>query len=43
MIESIGFENSSSIIYYDEDLPVIDAGRSIWEISILYNECVMSS
>jgi hypothetical protein len=32
MTENIGVENSSSIIYYDEDLPVMGAGRFVREI-----------
>jgi len=33
MTENIGVDGSSSFIYYDEDLPVMVAGRFILEIS----------
>ncbi len=31
--ENIGVENLGSAIYHNENLPVIGAGRSIWEIA----------
>jgi hypothetical protein len=33
MTENIGVDSSSSTTYYDENLPVMVAGRSTWEIS----------
>lgn len=33
MAEDIGLDNSSPITYYDINLPVMVAGRSMWEIS----------
>jgi len=34
MTENIGVENSSSITYYNENLPAMGAGRSIWVMSV---------
>jgi len=34
MTENIGVENSSSTAYNEENLPVMVAGRSIWEMSV---------
>jgi len=33
MTENISVENTSSITYYDENLPAMGVGRSIWLMS----------
>ena len=34
MTENIGVENTSSITYYDENLPAMGAGRSRWVMPV---------
>ena len=34
MTENIGVDNLSKVTYYDENLPVMVAGRSLWEMSV---------